>query len=105
MEYDYIVWRTLQPLDSLNEGKDALRVDFSIHHVFEFVEGGKTLKDIETEPVLSGQVDWQGGVHLWQAEGIEPADFIKVMATAHAAIVEARTMIGSHWNNREMPVE
>jgi hypothetical protein len=48
-------------------------------------------------PLLEGQADWQDGFHLWKAEGLNPADFISVVATTHAAICVARKEIGSLW--------
>lgn len=104
--YEYITSaRPAWPGQGGNESHDAHRVDFQIHAVVEAFEGGQVHEELEDEPVLTGMVDWQGGINLWQAEGIEPSEFVAIMATAHAAIWEARTLIGANWIHGENGAE
>lgn len=53
------------------------------------------------EQWITGAVDWQDGVHIWQSEGIEPELWSTGMGVALQAIKEARKMIGSTWDCRE----
>ncbi len=59
-------WREV--LDSLNRA-EPYRVGFSIHHVYEVSQGGKKTKDIETEAVLSGEVDCRTALPLAVRKG------------------------------------
>jgi hypothetical protein len=97
-KYIFLTNRSQEPLESMNT-HDAWRVNFSIHPVWTtHVPGSpKGFEEMDETPVLTGRVDWQDGIILWQAEGIEPSDFITIMATAHEAICAARRMIGANW--------
>lgn len=47
--------------------------------------------------LVQGRVDWQNGVHMFEAEGIEPDDFSRVMTCVLEAIKECRKKIGENW--------
>ena len=48
--------------------------------------------------LMQGRVDWQNGIHLSDAEGIEAADFSRVMACALEAIKECRKLLEPSWS-------
>lgn len=98
--YEYIL--SARPSWPGQEAHETHRVDFYIHAVFEFDEGGQIHQELADDPKLTGYVDWQDGITLWQTEDIEPREFVAIMATVHAAVWEARKLIGSKWDHGEI---
>lgn len=97
--YMYLTRRHDSPLESQNLTGDAWSVSFSIHRIvrqWDF-DDKRYIDDFDDEATLTGKVDWQDGLTIWQSENIEPGDFISIMATAHEAICEARKLIGGNW--------
>jgi hypothetical protein len=51
----------------------------------------------QDEPELELVIDREHGIKFWQAEGLEPSDFIRLMAVVHQGICEARGLMGQDW--------
>ena len=52
-------------------------------------------------PWITGAVNWQDGIHIWQNEGLEPEVWTIGMSVALMAIKEAREIIGTQWDCAE----
>lgn len=83
-KFKYDLHPVLQPLDSMN--KEVLSVAFFVYYEDRY--------DPDSI-IVSGRVDWQDGVTIFQSEHIEYDDFIPVMVVASAAIAECKEIIGT----------
>jgi hypothetical protein len=81
---------------------NPIRVRILVYPVQDVVgTDGAVTQEFADEPVLDGSVDWQNGILLGRTEGIEPEDFVAIMAAFHAGLWEARDQIGASWIHGE----
>ena len=59
-----------------------LDVDIFIYHI-----------DSEESPILTGRLDWQDGLHIWQAECIDPFAWSAVANQMLLAMKSAKELI------------
>ena len=52
-----------------------------------------TVYDQHDDIAMTGELDWQDGVTIWQSELIVPRDWMEIAQTFNAALVEAYEMI------------
>lgn len=71
------------PRDSLIQltGK-VLDVEIIIYHI-----------DEEESPILTGRLDWQDGLHIWQSECIDPGSWSTVANQMLLAMKAAKELI------------
>jgi multimeric flavodoxin WrbA len=87
----------LKPL-MFGTGK-VLAVDFYVHMLSKVYDGmdpnmPETWEIISQDmPDLSGRLDWQDGVTIWQTEGIEPILYSEIMGEGLKAIKKAQSLI------------
>lgn len=77
-------------LPSMNNG-DAHRVKFEVFS-----------DESDDFVVISGVVDWQNGMDIWQSENIDPSEWMTYAYAVYLATIEARKMIGAKWCHNEI---